>query len=138
MASKALTEKHIPLNDQQGPPTQGASCLKQRSHLPLNALQASFLSCDTAQPSRKHQPMHKVPPSQQDSEATRHVTASDSTTGAEPPLYSQRPRAPQTPYSSDTRTSDGPKSLACTLACTLPDLCCSCSSPWGLATVADV
>jgi len=42
-----------------------------------------------------------VPPSQQDSEATRHVTASDSTTGAEPPLYSQRPRAPQTPYSSD-------------------------------------
>ena len=44
---------------------------------------------------------HKVPPSQQDSEATRHVTASDSTTGAEPPLYSQRPRAPQTPYSSD-------------------------------------
>ena len=28
MASKALTEKHIPLNDQQGPPTQGASCLK--------------------------------------------------------------------------------------------------------------
>ena len=44
---------------------------------------------------------HKVPPSQQDSEATRHITASDSTTGAEPPLNSQRPQAPQTPYSSD-------------------------------------
>ena len=56
MTSKALTEKHIPLNDQQGPPTQGASCLKQRSHLPLNALQASFLSWDTAQPSRTLQP----------------------------------------------------------------------------------
>ena len=28
--------------------------------------------------------MHKVPPSQQVSEATRHVTALDSTTGAEP------------------------------------------------------
>ena len=58
MASKALTEKHIPLNDQQGPPTQGASCLKivQRSHLPPFALQASFLSWDTAQPSRKLQP----------------------------------------------------------------------------------
>jgi len=71
--SKALTEKHIPLNDQQG-----ASCLKtdQRSHLPINALQASFLSWDTAQPSRKLQPMHKVPPSQQDSESTRLVTAS--------------------------------------------------------------
>ena len=78
MASRALTEKHTPLNDQQGPPTQGASCLKidQRSHLPLNSLQASFLSWDTAQPSRKLQSMHKVPPSQQDSEATHLVTAS--------------------------------------------------------------
>ena len=127
MASKALTEKHIPLNDQQGLPTQGASCLKTAKP-PAPKCPSSKLPLLTQHSPQGHFNPHKVPPSQQDSEATCHVTASDSTTGAEPPLYSQRPRAPQTPYSSDTRTSDGPKSLACTLACTLPDLCCSCSS----------
>ena len=82
--------------------------------------------------------MHTVPPSQQDSEATRHVTASDSTTGAEPLFTRNALGHLQLPTHQTTLTSDRPKLLACTLACTLPDLCCSCSSPWGLATVADV
>ena len=43
MTSKVLLHKVPPVS-------------KQRSHLPLNALQASFLSWDTAQPSRKLQP----------------------------------------------------------------------------------
>jgi len=43
MTSKVLLHKVPPVS-------------KQRSHLPLNALQASFLSLDTAQPSRTLQP----------------------------------------------------------------------------------
>jgi len=43
MTSKVLLHKVPPVS-------------KQRSHLPLNALQASFLSWDTAQPSRTLQP----------------------------------------------------------------------------------
>ena len=54
MASKALTEKHIPLNDQQGPPTQGASCLKTAKP-PAPKCPSSKLPL-SAQPSRKLQP----------------------------------------------------------------------------------
>ena len=120
---------------------------KQRSHLPLNALQASFLSQHS--PQGNFNP-HKVPPSQQDSEATRHVTASDSTTGAEPLLLATpsgtsnslliRPHEPPTdrnyspvrsPVSCRTYAAVAPRlgvwpwsrTSSCCCCC-----CCCCSS----------
>jgi hypothetical protein len=76
MTSKALTEKHIPLNDQQGPPTQGLLSQNSpaKSPPPPPFKQASSLG--TQHSPQKLQPMHKVPPSQRDSKATRLVTAS--------------------------------------------------------------
>jgi len=87
MTSKVLLHKVPPVS-------------KQQNHLPLHALQASFLSWDTAQPSRKLQPAQGAsfttgqrghPPRNCLGQCNRGRT----------PLYSQRPRAPQTPYSSD-------------------------------------
>ena len=75
MTSKVLLHKVPPVS-------------KQRSYLPLNALQASFLSWDTAQPSRKLQPAQGASFTT-GQRVTRHVTASDSTT--EPPLVLATP-----------------------------------------------
>ena len=94
--SKALTEKHIPLNDQQGPPVS-----KQRSHLPLTCPSSKL-------PLLGHSTALK--------ETLTHAHGASFTTGqrghpprncfgqynrGRTPLYSQRPRAPPTPYSSD-------------------------------------
>jgi len=87
MTSKVLLHKVPPVS-------------KQRSHLPLNALQASFLSCDTAQPSRKLQPAQGASfTTGQRGHPPRKCLGQYSE--GRTPLYSQRPRAPQTPYSSD-------------------------------------
>jgi len=96
MTSKALTEKHIPLNDQQGPPTQGASCLKTAkppapkcpsSKLPLLGHSTALKETSTRTRCLLHNRTARSP-------VPRTVQQN-------PLWYSQRHRAPQTPYSSD-------------------------------------